>query len=113
MKGISVSEQQPLGGAACRAGNQGVDLTRHPRPEFARAHYPYPHPHPSEGFRNGPGAVGRSIVYHRDSKGNTLLCYKRLKAAAKTIFLIPGWNDDVNRTYFVVSFHQNRVIIRG
>jgi hypothetical protein len=46
-------------------------------------------------------------------KGNTLLSGKRLKASAKAILFIPGGNYDIDFSACVVSFHQNRVIIRG
>jgi hypothetical protein len=46
-------------------------------------------------------------------KGDALLGHKRLKAPAKAILLIPGRYDHVDRPFCAVSFHQNRVIIRG
>jgi hypothetical protein len=46
-------------------------------------------------------------------KGDALLGQQRLQAPAKAILLIPGGNDDIDRYFGVVSFHQNRVIIRG
>ena len=69
MNGIGVSEQKPFGGGMLGSGDQSIALARDSGPRLRRADYV----HGRKRFRNGPGLVRGAVVYHGDSKANSLL----------------------------------------